>query len=74
MVFPRVNNLPRHPSHAVPAGLEGLLLLALLWIYSGKTRPRGAVFPALFFIGYAGLRFLASTWRARMEERRSLPR
>lgn len=62
MVFPRVNDLPRHPSQLYQAGLEGLLLFALLWIYSGKTRPRGAVSGA-FLIGYGCFRFLAEYFR-----------
>lgn len=62
MVFPRVHDLPRHPSQLYQAGLEGLLLFALLWIYSGKTRPRGAVSGA-FLIGYGCFRFLAEYFR-----------
>ncbi len=62
MVFPRVDDLPRHPSQLYQAGLEGLLLFALLWIYSGKTRPRGAVSGA-FLIGYGCFRFLAEYFR-----------
>lgn len=62
MVFPRVDDLPRHPSQLYQAGLEGLLLFALLWIYSGKTRPRGEVSGA-FLIGYGCFRFLAEYFR-----------
>ncbi len=62
MVFPRVDDLPRHPLQLYQAGLEGLLLFALLWIYSGKTRPRGAVSGA-FLIGYGCFRFLAEYFR-----------
>ena len=62
MVFPRVDDLPRHPSQLYQAGLEGLLLFALLWVYSGKTRPRGAVSGA-FLIGYGCFRFLAEYFR-----------
>lgn len=62
MVFPRVDDLPRHPSQLYQVGLEGLLLFALLWIYSGKTRPRGAVSGA-FLIGYGCFRFLAEYFR-----------
>ena len=62
MVFPRVDDLPRHPSQLYQAGLEGLLLFAPLWIYPGKTRPRGAVSGA-FLIGYGCFRFLAEYFR-----------
>ncbi len=62
MVFPRVDDLPRHPSQLYQAGLEGLLLFVLLWAYSGKTRPRGAVSGA-FLVGYGCFRFLAEYFR-----------
>lgn len=62
MVFPRVDDLPRHPSQLYQAGMEGLLLFALLWIFSGKARPRGAV-SGVFLIGYGGFRFVAEYFR-----------
>jgi len=58
MVFPQVDNLPRHPSQLYEFGLEGVLLFAILWIYSSRKRPRGAV-SGLFLIGYGTFRFLA---------------
>lgn len=62
MVFPRADNLPRHPSQLYEFALEGLLLFALLWLYSSKPRPAGAV-SGLFLIGYGCLRFLAEFTR-----------
>ena len=62
MVFPRVDDLPRHPSQLYQAGLEGVMLFVVLWIYSGKTRPRGAV-SGVFLIGYGVFRFLAEFFR-----------
>ena len=62
MVFPRVDDLPRHPSQLYQASLEGLLLFVLLWVYSGRTRPRGAV-SGVFLIGYGSFRFLAEYFR-----------
>lgn len=56
MVFPHVDNLPRHPSQLYQAGAEGLLLFILLWLYSARPRPPMAV-SALFLIGYGALRF-----------------
>jgi phosphatidylglycerol:prolipoprotein diacylglycerol transferase len=56
MIFPNVDNLPRHPSQLYEFALEGLLLFALLWWFSSKPRPRGAV-SALFLIGYGVFRF-----------------
>lgn len=57
MVFPQVDNLPRHPSQLYEFGLEGLALFVLLWLYSAKPRPMGAV-SGLFLVGYGTFRFL----------------
>lgn len=56
VVFPQVDNLPRHPSQLYELGLEGVLLFVLLWWYSSKPRPVGAV-SALFLLGYGASRF-----------------
>ena len=59
MIFPQAgDNVPRHPSQLYQAGLEGVLLFILLWIYSRRPRPMGAV-SAAFLIGYGAFRFLA---------------
>ncbi len=59
MVFPQAHDtLPRHPSQLYQMAGEGLLLFALLWWYSARPRPRGAVSGA-FLVGYGVLRFLA---------------
>ena len=58
MVFPQVDNVPRHPSQLYEFGLEGLLLFAILWIYAARPRPRGAL-SGLFLLGYGVFRFLA---------------
>jgi phosphatidylglycerol:prolipoprotein diacylglycerol transferase len=62
MVFPQVDDLPRHPSQLYQAAGEGLLLFAVLWWFSSRPRPRGAVSGA-FLIGYGVLRFLAEYFR-----------
>jgi len=62
MIFPQVDNLPRHPSQLYEFLLEGLVLFALLWIYSSKPRPAGTV-SGLFLIGYGSFRFLAEFTR-----------
>jgi phosphatidylglycerol:prolipoprotein diacylglycerol transferase len=56
MVFPQVDGVPRHPSQLYEFALEGLVLFALLWWFSAKPRPRGAV-SGLFLIGYGAFRF-----------------
>lgn len=63
MVFPQVDGLPRHPSQLYQAGLEGLLLFVILWIFSRGERPRGAVSGA-FLVGYGVFRFVAEYFRA----------
>ena len=62
MVFPHVDALPRHPSQLYQAAGEGLLLFALLWWFSARQRPRGAV-SGMFLIGYGALRFVAEYFR-----------
>jgi phosphatidylglycerol:prolipoprotein diacylglycerol transferase len=39
-----------------------VLLFVILWLYSAKPRPRGAV-SAMFLIGYGVLRFTAEFFR-----------
>jgi phosphatidylglycerol:prolipoprotein diacylglycerol transferase len=56
MIFPNIDNLPRHPSQLYEFALEGLALFALLWWFSSKPRPSGAV-SGLFLLGYGILRF-----------------
>lgn len=62
MVFPSVDNIPRHPSQLYHAGLDGLALFVLLWIYTIKPRPTGAV-SALFLIGYGVARSFVEFFR-----------
>lgn len=62
MVFPNVDNVPRHPSELYEFALEGVLLFTLLWLYARKPRPVGTV-SALFLIGYGSFRFLVEFTR-----------
>lgn len=59
MVFPRTDatGLARHPSMLYEAFLEGLVLFIVLWLYSARPRPTGAV-SGLFLLGYGGFRFV----------------
>jgi phosphatidylglycerol:prolipoprotein diacylglycerol transferase len=56
MVFPNVDGVPRHPSQLYEFGLEGVVLFLVLWFFSARPRPRGAV-SAAFLIGYGTFRF-----------------
>jgi phosphatidylglycerol:prolipoprotein diacylglycerol transferase len=59
MVFPQAGDgIARHPSQLYQFAGEGLLLFAVLWLYSAKPRPVGAV-SGVFLIGYGSFRFLA---------------
>jgi phosphatidylglycerol:prolipoprotein diacylglycerol transferase len=62
MVFPYVDDLPRHPSQLYQFALEGLALFLLVWIYSAKPRPAGAV-TGLFVAGYGVFRSVAEFYR-----------
>ncbi len=62
MIFPHVDSLPRHPSQLYQAGLEGLLLFIILWLFSRSARPRGAV-SAVFLTGYGAFRFIGEFFR-----------
>lgn len=62
MVFPYVDELPRHPSQLYQALGEGLILFIVLWWFSSKPRPRMAV-SALFLIGYGIARFTVEFFR-----------
>lgn len=58
MIFPTdPAQLPRHPSQLYQAALEGLALFVILWLFSRKPRPTGAV-TGLFGICYGIFRFI----------------
>lgn len=57
-----LNDQARHPSQLYEAGLEGLALFAILWIYSRQPRPTGAV-SGLFLIGYGVFRSVVEQFR-----------
>jgi phosphatidylglycerol:prolipoprotein diacylglycerol transferase len=55
-VFAQYQMLPRHPSELYEIALEGIALFLVLWFYSRKPRPLGAI-TAVFVIGYGLARF-----------------
>jgi phosphatidylglycerol:prolipoprotein diacylglycerol transferase len=62
MVFPHVDNLARHPSQLYQALLEGVLLMAIVWWFSSKPRPRLAV-SGVFALCYGAFRFFVEFFR-----------
>jgi phosphatidylglycerol:prolipoprotein diacylglycerol transferase len=62
MVFRGAGPEPRHPSQLYQLGLEGVLLFVLLWIWSSRPRPTGAV-SGMFLVGYGIFRFIAEYFR-----------
>lgn len=62
VVFSAYDNNPRHPSQLYEAGLEGILLFIVVWVYSMKPRPMGSVC-GLFLIGYGCARFFIEFYR-----------
>lgn len=57
VVFPNVDDVGRHPSQLYEFALEGVALFALLWWFSSRSRPVGAV-SGMFLAGYGSFRFL----------------
>jgi len=62
MIFPHVDAQARHPSQLYEFALEGIALFLILWIFSSRPRPLGAV-SAVFLIGYGAFRFLVEYTR-----------
>ena len=64
MWFPNADKEPlaRHPSQLYEFALEGVALFILLWLFSRKPRPTGAV-SGLFLIGYGSFRFICEFTR-----------
>lgn len=62
IIFPGAGPAPRHPSQLYEFALEGVLLFIILWLYSAKPRPVGAV-SGLFLLGYGTFRFIVEFFR-----------
>jgi phosphatidylglycerol---prolipoprotein diacylglyceryl transferase len=65
MAFPAGGPEPRHPSQLYQAGLEGLLLLAVLALAarSATVRARAGSLSGIFFAGYAVARMIGELFR-----------
>jgi phosphatidylglycerol:prolipoprotein diacylglycerol transferase len=52
----------RHPSPLYQAFAEGIVLFAIVWLYSARPRPAGAV-SGVFLMTYGSLRFITEWFR-----------
>lgn len=62
MVFPTGGPLPRHPSQLYEAGLEGIVLFAVMWWIARRKRPDGVQL-GWFLVLYACFRIFAELFR-----------
>lgn len=62
MVFPHVDDQPRHPSQLYEFGLEGIALFIIVWWYAARPRPAGCV-SGVFLMGYAIARLIVECFR-----------
>ena len=62
MVFPGAGPVPRHPSQLYEFFLEGVVMFVVLWIYSARPRPTGAV-AGLFALLYGIFRTFVEFFR-----------
>lgn len=62
IIFPHVDELPRHPSQLYECLLEGVILFIVLWWFSSKPRPRGQI-SAAFLLGYSSARIFVENFR-----------
>lgn len=65
MIFPRVDNVLRHPSQLYQAALEGILLFVFLHLAAQReaVRARTGMLTGLFLMGYAVARSLGEIFR-----------
>jgi phosphatidylglycerol:prolipoprotein diacylglycerol transferase len=62
MIWPNIDQLPRHPSPIYQALVDGVLAFVILWIYARKARPRLAV-GAVYTLLYGCARFFTEYFR-----------
>jgi phosphatidylglycerol---prolipoprotein diacylglyceryl transferase len=64
MVFPGVDDLPRHPSQLYEAGLEGILLFIILALFvRGGALKRPGLTTGIFLVGYGVARVFCEFFR-----------
>lgn len=65
IVFPRAGDVARHPSQLYEAGLEGIVLFAILWFLFWRTKARydPGKLVGVFLLGYGAFRFFIEFFR-----------
>ncbi len=63
MVFPHVDDLPRHPSQLYEAALEGIVLYLVIWFFGWRNGMKKWRVSGLFLVGYATARFFVEFFR-----------
>jgi phosphatidylglycerol:prolipoprotein diacylglycerol transferase len=62
MIWPNVDQIPRHPSPIYQMLVDGILVFIILWLYARKQRPPLAV-GAMFVMLYGMARFFTEYFR-----------
>lgn len=62
IIWPNIDELPRHPSPIYQMLVDGILLFIIIWIFSSRIRPRMAV-SGMFSILYGCARFFTECFR-----------
>lgn len=62
MIWPNVDNIPRHPSPIYQMLVDGILLFIILWFFARSPRPRMAV-AGVFSLLYGCARFFTEYFR-----------
>jgi phosphatidylglycerol:prolipoprotein diacylglycerol transferase len=65
VIFPKVDQLPRHPSQLYEAGLEGVILFVVMFFFARqeKNRRKLGMLSGVFLIGYAIARMIGEQFR-----------
>jgi phosphatidylglycerol:prolipoprotein diacylglycerol transferase len=65
MIFPRADDIPRHPSQIYQALMEGLVLFIVVWTFSRREsiRARFGTLTGIFLIGYGIARIIGEFFR-----------
>jgi phosphatidylglycerol:prolipoprotein diacylglycerol transferase len=63
VIFPQVDNLPRHPVQLYQAFTDGVVLLLIMWFFSREPRRNGFL-SGVFGVSYGILRIMTEPFRA----------